>query len=123
MPAPGSWPPAWRAPAADKSIGVNIRLPFEQGANSFIAQDPKLVEMRFFFTRKLMLIKESDGYVVMPGGFGTLDEGFELLTLLQTGKAEPAPVVLLDVPGGVLLGRMGGVFGLGGRAPGPGVPR
>ena len=84
----------------DKSIGVNIRLPFEQGANAFIAQDPKLVEMRFFFTRKLMLIKESDGYVVLPGGFGTLDEGFELLTLLQTGKAEPAPVVMLDVPGG-----------------------
>jgi uncharacterized protein (TIGR00730 family) len=84
----------------DKSIGVNIRLPFEQGANTFIAQDPKLVEMRYFFTRKLMLIKESDGYVVMPGGFGTLDEGFELLTLLQTGKAEPAPVVMLDVPGG-----------------------
>jgi uncharacterized protein (TIGR00730 family) len=81
------------------SIGVNIRLPFEQGANDFIAQDPKLVEMRYFFTRKLMLIKESDGYVVMPGGFGTLDEGFELLTLLQTGKAEPAPVVMLDVPG------------------------
>ena len=84
----------------DRSIGVNIRLPFEQGANTFIAQDPKLVEMRYFFTRKLMLIKESDGYVVLPGGFGTLDEGFELLTLLQTGKAEPAPVVMLDVPGG-----------------------
>jgi uncharacterized protein (TIGR00730 family) len=84
----------------DKSIGVNIRLPFEQGANDFIAQDPKLVEMRYFFTRKLMLIKESDAYVVMPGGFGTLDEGFELLTLLQTGKAEPAPVVMLDVPDG-----------------------
>ena len=79
---------------------MNIRLPFEQGANSFIAQDPKLVEMRFFFTRKLMLIKESDAYVVIPGGFGTLDEGYELLTLLQTGKAEPAPVVMLDVPGG-----------------------
>jgi uncharacterized protein (TIGR00730 family) len=83
-----------------QSIGVNIRLPFEQGANAFIAQDPKLVEMRYFFTRKLMLIKESDGYVVLPGGFGTLDEGFELLTLLQTGKAMPAPVVLLDTPGG-----------------------
>jgi hypothetical protein len=83
-----------------QSIGVNIRLPFEQGANDFIASDPKLVEMRYFFTRKLMLIKESDGYVVLPGGFGTLDEGFELLTLLQTGKAMPAPVVMLDTPGG-----------------------
>ena len=83
-----------------QSVGVNIRLPHEQGANRFIAQDPKLVEMRYFFTRKLMLLKESDGFIVLPGGFGTLDEGFELLTLLQTGKAEPAPVVLLDVPGG-----------------------
>ena len=82
------------------SFGVNIRLPFEQGANAFIAKDPKLVEMKYFFTRKLMLIKESHGYVVLPGGFGTLDEAFELLTLLQTGKAEPAPVVLLDVEGG-----------------------
>jgi uncharacterized protein (TIGR00730 family) len=84
----------------DHSFGVNIRLPHEQGANSFIAQDPKLVEMRYFFTRKLMLIKESHAYVVLPGGFGTLDECFELLTLLQTGKAEPAPVVLVETPGG-----------------------
>ena len=84
----------------DKSIGVNIRLPFEQSPNAFIAQDPKLVQMRYFFTRKLMLIKESDGYVVLPGGFGTLDEGYELLTLLQTGKAEPAPVVMLETPNG-----------------------
>jgi len=97
---PGIMAAGMEGAGRDKSIGVNIRLPFEQGANAFIAQDPKLVEMRYFFTRKLMLIKESDGYVVMPGGFGTLDEGFELLTLLQTGKAEPAPVVLLDVPGG-----------------------
>lgn len=82
------------------AFGVNIRLPFEQGANAFIAKDPKLVEMKYFFTRKLMLIKESDGYVCLPGGFGTLDEMFELLTLLQTGKAEPAPVVLLDMLGG-----------------------
>jgi uncharacterized protein (TIGR00730 family) len=82
------------------SLGVNIRLPQESGANVFIAQDPKLVEMRYFFTRKLMLIKESDGYAVLPGGFGTLDEAFELLTLLQTGKAQPAPLVLLDVPQG-----------------------
>ena len=84
----------------ERSLGVNIRLPHEQGANPFIAQDPKLVEMRYFFTRKLMLIKESDGYAVLPGGFGTLDEAFELLTLLQTGKAQPAPLVLLDVPDG-----------------------
>ena len=97
---PGIMAAGMEGAGRDKSIGVNIRLPFEQGANSFIAQDPKLVEMRYFFTRKLMLIKESDGYVVLPGGFGTLDEGFELLTLLQTGKAEPAPVVMLDVPGG-----------------------
>ncbi len=98
---PGIMAAGMEGAGRDKSIGVNIRLPHEQGANPFIAQDPKLVEMRFFFTRKLMLIKESDAYVVMPGGFGTLDEGFELLTLLQTGKAEPAPVVMLDVPGGM----------------------
>lgn len=84
----------------EHSFGINIRLPFEQEANPFIASDPKLVSMKYFFTRKLLLIKESDGYAVLPGGFGTLDEAFELLTLLQTGKAEPAPVVLLDVPGG-----------------------
>jgi uncharacterized protein (TIGR00730 family) len=84
----------------DHAFGINIRLPFEQGANPFIASDPKLVSMKYFFTRKLLLIKESDAYVVLPGGFGTLDEAFELLTLLQTGKAEPAPVVLLDLPDG-----------------------
>ena len=82
------------------AFGVNIRLPHEEGANPFIAQDPKLVEMRYFFTRKLMLMKESHGYAVLPGGFGTLDESYELLTLLQTGKAEPAPVVLVETPGG-----------------------
>ncbi len=84
----------------DHSFGINIRLPAEQGANPFIAADPKLVSMKYFFTRKLLLIKESSGYAVLPGGFGTLDEAFELLTLIQTGKAEPAPVVLLEVPGG-----------------------
>jgi len=97
---PGIMAAGMEGAGRERSIGVNIRLPFEQGANAFIAQDPKLVEMRYFFTRKLMLIKESDGYVVLPGGFGTLDEGYELLTLLQTGKAEPAPVVMLDIPGG-----------------------
>jgi uncharacterized protein (TIGR00730 family) len=84
----------------EHSIGVNIRLPFEQGANPFIEADTHLVEMKYFFTRKLMLMKESDGFVVLPGGFGTLDEAFELLTLLQTGKSVPAPIVLLEVPGG-----------------------
>jgi uncharacterized protein (TIGR00730 family) len=97
---PGIMAAGMEGAGREKSIGVNIRLPHEQGANPFIAQDPKLVEMRYFFTRKLMLIKESDGYAVLPGGFGTLDEAFELLTLLQTGKAQPAPLVLLDVPDG-----------------------
>jgi uncharacterized protein (TIGR00730 family) len=82
------------------AFGVNIRLPREEEANPFIAQDPKLVEMRYFFTRKLMLIKESHAYAILPGGFGTQDECFELLTLLQTGKAEPAPVVMMETPGG-----------------------
>ena len=84
----------------EHAFGVNIRLPHEEGANVFIAQVPKLVEMRYFFTRKLMLIKESHGYAILPGGFGTQDEAFELLTLLQTGKAEPAPVVMMETPGG-----------------------
>jgi len=97
---PGIMAAAMEGAGRERSLGVNIRLPHEQGANEFIAQDPKLVEMRYFFTRKLMLIKESDAYTVLPGGFGTLDEAFELLTLLQTGKAQPAPLVLLDVPGG-----------------------
>lgn len=84
----------------ERAIGINIRLPFEQEVSRHIARDPKLVEMRYFFTRKLMLVKESHAFCFLPGGFGTQDEAFELLTLVQTGKAEPAPVVLLDVPGG-----------------------
>jgi len=84
----------------ERAFGVNIQLPFEQGANEFIVDDEKLVEMRYFFTRKVMLTKESAAFVVFPGGFGTLDECFELLTLLQTGKAVPAPVVLVDFPNG-----------------------
>jgi hypothetical protein len=97
---PGIMAAAMEGAGREQSLGVNIRLPHEQGANEFIAQDPKLVEMRYFFTRKLMLIKESQGYAVLPGGFGTQDEAFELLTLLQTGKAQPAPLVLLDVHDG-----------------------
>jgi len=83
----------------EHSIGVNIRLPFET-PNPALGSDSRRVTMKYFFTRKLMLMKESAGFVVLPGGFGTLDEAFELLTLLQTGKAAPAPIVLLEVPGG-----------------------
>jgi len=97
---PGIMAAGLEGAGADHAFGINIRLPFEQAANEFIASDPKLVSMKYFFTRKLLLIKESAGYAVLPGGFGTLDEAFELLTLLQTGKAEPAPVVLLEVEGG-----------------------
>ncbi len=82
------------------SLGVSIRLPFEEKANSLIAGSDHVVAMKYFFTRKLMLIKESSGFICLPGGFGTLDEMFELLTLQQTGKAEPTPIVLLDQQGG-----------------------
>ena len=80
----------------ENSIGVSIRLPFETSANSIIAGDEKYVSMRYFFTRKLMLMKESHAFLCLPGGFGTLDEMFELLTRTQTGKGVPSPIVLLD---------------------------
>ncbi|MGB0911257.1 MAG: TIGR00730 family Rossman fold protein [Nitrospirales bacterium] len=83
----------------ENSFGVNIRLPFEQAPNSLIAEDEKLVNLKYFFTRKLLFVKESHATVIFPGGFGTLDEGFEVLTLIQTGKTDPAPVVLLEAPG------------------------
>jgi uncharacterized protein (TIGR00730 family) len=84
---------------AEMSLGVEIRLPFETISHPQLAAEGRVVEMKYFFTRKLMLMKESAAFAVLPGGFGTLDESFELLTLLQTGKAEPAPIVLLDLPG------------------------
>ena len=84
----------------ENSMGLNIMLPFEQSANPIIAGDPKLVHMKYFFTRKLMFVKECDAVVCFPGGFGTLDEGLEVLTLLQTGKRDMVPVVFLDEPGG-----------------------
>ena len=84
----------------ESSFGVSIRLPFETTTAQLFADDPKLVSFRYFFTRKLTFVKESHGFVLLPGGFGTLDETFELLTLVQTGKAPPAPIVLLDTPGG-----------------------
>ena len=84
----------------ENAFGVSIRLPFEATTSGFIADDPKLINFRYFFTRKLSFIKEADAFVLLPGGYGTLDEAFELLTLVQTGKAQPGPIVLLDVPGG-----------------------
>lgn len=88
-----------RGAGRENSMGLNIMLPFEQSANPFIAGDQKLVHMKYFFTRKLMFVKECDAVVCLPGGFGTLDEAMEVLTLLQTGKRDLVPVVLLDAPG------------------------
>src|SRR6516165_2927035 len=82
------------------SIGVNILLPFEQAANAIIAGDNKLMHLKYFFTRKLLFVKESDAIALFPGGFGTQDEGFEVLTLVQTGKSHLFPVVMVDEPGG-----------------------
>jgi uncharacterized protein (TIGR00730 family) len=89
-----------RGAGRDRSMGLNIMLPFEQEANEIIRGDGKLVTMKYFFTRKLMFVKECDAVVCLPGGFGTLDEAFEVLTLLQTGKRELMPLVFLDAPGG-----------------------
>jgi hypothetical protein len=96
---PGIMEAAMAGAGRERSIGVAIRLPFETSANSVIAGDQKYVSMKYFFTRKLMLVKESKGFVCLPGGFGTLDETFELLTLVQTGKGLPVPIVFLDTPG------------------------
>jgi len=85
----------------DNSFGLNIKLPFEQSANETITGDPKLVTFNYFFTRKLSFVKEADAVALFPGGFGTLDELFESITLMQTGKAALLPVVLVDEPGGV----------------------
>ena len=84
---------------AKNSFGLNILLPFEQDANPVIRGNPKLIFFKYFFTRKLMFLKESEATVLFPGGFGTFDEGFESFTLVQTGKAKPRPIVLVDTPG------------------------
>jgi uncharacterized protein (TIGR00730 family) len=81
------------------SFGVNILLPFEQSANSVIAGDTKLMHLKYFFTRKLLFVKESDAIALFPGGFGTQDEAFEALTLVQTGKSHIFPIVCVDYPG------------------------
>ena len=97
---PGIMQAGLEGAGADHSFGVNIVLPFEQAPNPVIHGDPKLINFRYFFTRKLTFVKESHGFAVFPGGFGTMDEIFELLTLMQTGKSYLVPVVLIDEPGG-----------------------
>ncbi|KJH71235.1 LOG family protein [Aliterella atlantica] len=84
----------------DNSFGLNIQLPFEQEANPVMQGDPKLINFKYFFTRKLFLLKESDAIALFPGGFGTQDEAFECMTLSQTGKFGPIPIILVDRPGG-----------------------
>jgi uncharacterized protein (TIGR00730 family) len=85
---------------AEPSFGLAIRLPFEQKTNTFITNDPKLINFKYFFTRKLMFVRSSHAIALFPGGFGTMDEGFEVLTLVQTGKSVPMPIVFIDSPGG-----------------------
>jgi uncharacterized protein (TIGR00730 family) len=96
---PGIMAAATEGAGPERSLGVTIRLPFEETSVGPLSGSDRVVSMKYFFTRKLMLMKESSGFVSLPGGFGTLDETLELLTLMQTGKATPAPLVLLDVPG------------------------
>jgi uncharacterized protein (TIGR00730 family) len=81
------------------SFGANIRLPFEQATNATMNNDKKLINFKYFFTRKLIFVKESDAICLFPGGFGTLDEAFEVLTLIQTGKMTPRPIVLVETKG------------------------
>ncbi len=85
---------------AENSFGLNIQLPYEQGANQYIAGDPKAIAFKYFFTRKLFFLRESDAVALFPGGFGTQDEALETLTLCQTGRYGPVPLVLIDRPGG-----------------------
>jgi len=91
---------AQRGAGREHSFGLNIRLPFEQQANEIIQGDPKLINFNYFFDRKLNFVKESHAFALFPGGFGTMDETFEILTLMQTGKARIIPVVMLDRPDG-----------------------
>jgi uncharacterized protein (TIGR00730 family) len=84
----------------ENSIGLNIHLPFEQEANPIIGKDPKLITFHYFFTRKLFFLKETNAAIYLPGGFGTMDEAFEVLTLIQTGKQSPLPIIFLDKPKG-----------------------
>src|SRR5438445_4846365 len=97
---PGIMSAANEGAGQESSFGVNIVLPFEAKPNPFIASDPKLINFKYFFTRKLMFMKEADAFVLFPGGFGTLDELFELLTLSQPGKSDLHPIVMVEAEGG-----------------------
>ncbi len=97
---PGIMEAAQEGSGRDGSFGLNIKLPFEQGANFYIHGDEKLIDFNYFFTRKLAFVKESDAIAAFPGGFGTMDELFEVITLIQTGKAQVVPIVLVDAEGG-----------------------
>jgi uncharacterized protein (TIGR00730 family) len=102
---PGVMAAGHEGAGADKSFGASIRLPLESEPNIFIQGNAKLINFKYFFTRKVTFLKESDGFALFPGGFGTLDETFELLTLMQTGKSDLHPIVLLDDVGGTFWAR------------------
>lgn len=87
-------------PGREASFGVAIRLPFETNANEVIAGDEKLITFRYFFTRKLMFLSQAEAVALFPGGFGTMDEAYEALTLVQTGKTQPVPIVMMEGSGG-----------------------
>ncbi len=93
---PGIMEASAKGAGKDNTLGVNIELPYEQSSNAYIDAETRLVEMKYFFTRKVAMTKESLAFAIFPGGLGTMDEAFEILTLLHTGKSKPAPVVLLD---------------------------
>ena len=97
---PGIMQAGHEGAGSENSFGANIRLPWEQTANPVIREDKKLITFKYFFTRKLIFIRHSDAIVLFPGGFGTLDEGYEAITLMQTGKGQLMPLVLMDRPGG-----------------------
>jgi uncharacterized protein (TIGR00730 family) len=97
---PGIMEAAIEGAGADAAFGVNIVLPFEASTSRLLDHDPKLINYRYFFTRKLTFVKESKAFALLPGGFGTMDEAFELLTLMQTGRSAICPVVLLEPEGG-----------------------
>jgi len=95
---PGVMEAANKGAGTDASFGVNIRLPFEAGANEYLSPG-KTINFKYFFTRKVQFVKEADAFALFPGGFGTMDEAFELLTLVQTGKADMHPIVMIDAEG------------------------